>query len=226
MKPRLELLALVLAACSGGSSGKKIDAALSDGQPLTFTGEYVDWFSTDTGFFCGIFQATFTVHGDSTRTNQTNPNGRFTLELAPAQTTQIDITPPTAQSECSNPKSTYNVPGIMIADASVIASGQMISARSFTVAAEPGVGFDSTKAQVLVHVDGTPRAVSITGTHQPTEAFDGTSWAAGDSGPNVYFPNVDPTGGTTTISTTGTALGTGSVPIAAGTFTYVTIVEQ
>jgi len=219
------LLALAVAAC-GDDGGKTIDAALSDGQPLMFTGEYVDWFSTDTGFFCGIFQATFTVHGDSTRTNQTNPNGRFMLSLAPAQTTQIDITPPTAQSECSQPKSTYNVPGIMIADASVIASGQMISARSFTVDAATGVGYDSSKAQVLVHVDGTPRAVSITGAHQPAQAFDGTTWAAGDTGVNVYFPNLDPAGGTTTISTTGTALGTGTVPVAAGTFTYVTLVMQ
>ena len=224
MKPRFGLLALALAACSGG--GKTIDAAITDGQPLTFTGEYVDWYSTNTAFFCGIFQATFAVHGDATRTNMTNPNGRFTLELAPAQTTRIDITPPTGQSECSQPKSTYNVPGIMIADASVIASGQMISARSFTVDAATTVGYDNTKAQVLVHVDGTARAVSITGTHQPTQAFDGTMWAAGDTGVNVYFPNLDPGAGTTTISTTGTALGTGTVPIAAGTFTYVTLVMQ
>lgn len=225
MKLRFLLLVTALAAC-GDDGGKKVDAAITDGQPLMFTGEYVDWFSTDTGFFCGIFQATFTVHGDSSRTNQTNPNGRFTLELAPAQTTQIDITPPTAQSECSQPKSTYNVPGIMIADASVIAAGQMVSARSFTVDAATMVGYDSSKAQVLVHVDGTPRAVSINGTHQPTEAFDGTTWAAGDTGTNVYFPNVDPAGGMTTVSTTGTAIGTGTVPIAAGTFTYVTLVMQ
>jgi len=225
MKPRFLLLALAVAAC-GDDGGKKVDAAITDGQPLMFTGEYVDWDSTDTGFFCGIFQATFAVHGDATRTNLTNPNGRFTLELAPAQTTQIEITPPTAQSECSQPKSTYNVPGIMIADASVIAGGQMISARSFTVDKAPSVGYDSSKAQVLVHVDGTPRAVAITGTHQPAEAFDGTTWAAGDTGVNVYFPNLDPAAGTTTISTTGTALGTGTVPVAAGTFTYVTLVMQ
>lgn len=225
MKPRFVLLALALAGCSGGG-GKKPDAAITDGQPLTFTGEYVDWFSTDTGFFCGIFQATFTVHGDATKTSTTNPNGRFTLTLDPKQTTQVDITPPTGQSECSQPKSTYNVPGIIIADASVIASGGMYSARAFTVDAATMVGYDSSKAQVLVHVDGTPRAVSITGNHQPTEAFDGTMWAAGDTGVNVYFPNVDPAPGMTTVSTTGTALGTGTVPVAAGTFTYVTVVMQ
>ena len=219
------LFAVALAACSDGG-GKKVDAAISDGQPLTFTGEYVDWSTTDdASFFCGIFQATFTVHGDATRTNQTNPNGRFTLSLVPAETTQIDITPPTAQSECSQPKSTYSVPGIMIANASVIASGQMVSARAFTVAQMPA-GYDGTKAQVFVHVDGTPRAVSITGTHDATQAFNGTTFVAGDTGDNVYFPNLDPTGGTTTISTTGTALGTGTVPVAAGTFTYVTLVMQ
>lgn len=224
MKSRLLVLLLAVAAC--GDDGGSKDAAITDGQPLTFTGEYVDWDSTDTGFFCGIFQATFAVHGDPSRTNTTNPNGRFTLELAPAQITQVDITPPTGQSECSQPKSTYDVPGIIIADASVIASGQMVSARSFTVDKAPMVGYDTTKAQVLVHVDGTPRAVSITGMHQPAEAFDGMMWAAGDTGVNVYFPNVDPAAGTTTISTTGSALGTGTFPIAAGTFTYVTLVMQ
>jgi hypothetical protein len=209
------LVLVALAAC-GDDGNHPVD-----GSPLQVMGEYVDWDSTDTGFFCGIFGATFTVHGDATQTNMTNPNGRFTLTIHDART-QVDITPPTAQSECSNPKSTYNVPGIMIIDEQVASAGAVISARSFTVDRAPMFNYDSTKAQVLVHVDGTPGAVSIDAAHDATQAFDGTTWAAGDTGVNVYFPNVDPASGSTKVSMSG-ATGTGSVPLAAGTFTYLTV---
>jgi hypothetical protein len=213
------LVLVALAAC--GDDGNHT----ADGAPLTVMGEYVDWDSSDTGAFCGIFGATFTVHGDPSQTNMTNPNGRFTLTIHDART-QVDITPPTAQSECSVPKSTYTVPGIMIIDEQVAGAGAIISARSFTVDRAPMFNYDSTKAQVLVHVDGTPRAVSIDAAHDPAQAFDGTAWAAGDTGANVYFPNVDPGAGTTKVSVSGGATGTGSVPLAAGTFTYLTVNAQ
>lgn len=214
MKRCLVLVALV--AC--GDDGNHA----VDGAPLQVMGEYVDWDSTDTGFFCGIFGATFTVHDDATQTSSTNPNGRFTLTIGDART-RIDITPPTAQSECSVPKSTYDVPGIMILDEQVAAAGAIISARSFTVDKAPMLGYDAAKAQVLVHVDGTPHAVSIDAAHDATQAFDGAAWAAGDTGTNVYFPNVDPAAGTTTVAVSGGATGTGSIPLAAGTFTYLTV---
>jgi hypothetical protein len=218
-KTYLALLALPLAACSGGKH--TVDAA-----PLQVMGEFVDWMDTgtDTGFFCGIKNAMFTVHDDPSQTDMTNPNGRFTLTIHDART-QVDITPPSAVSECSVPPSNYTLPAIMIIDEQVAASGAILSAREFTTAQTPA-GFDITKAQVLVHVDGTPRAVSITGTHDAVQAFDGTNWAAGDTGVNVYFPNVDPSPGTTKVTTTGSALGTGSIPIAAGTFSFLTIVAS
>jgi hypothetical protein len=212
-------LVLVLLAACGDDGNHPVDSA-----PLQVMGEYVDWDSSDTGAFCGIFGATFTVHGDATQTNMTNPNGRFTLTIDEARA-QIDITPPTAQSECSVPKSTYDVPGIMIIDQGVAAAGAIISARSFTVDRAPMFDYDSTKAQVLVHVDGEQRAVSIDAAHDPTQAFDGTTWAAGDTGGNVYFPNVDPASGSVTVSMSN-ATGTGSVPVTAGTFTYLTIHGQ
>jgi hypothetical protein len=110
----------------------------------------------------------------------------------------------------------------MIIDEQVAAAGAIISARLFTVDRAPMFNFDNTKAQVLVHVDGTQSAVSIDASHAATQAFDGTTWAAGDTGVNVYFPNVDPASGSTKVSMSG-ATGTGSVPLAAGTFTYLTI---
>jgi hypothetical protein len=228
----LASLALALGGCSGNPQ-KPADAAIDTvvagdgpcGAETFFTGELVDFFNADTTF-CGIFMASLQVHGDASRTGTTNPNGRFQLCLAPAATTQVDVTPPTGMSECSNPRSTYAVPGMLIANKAVIDAGGLISARSFTVAKAPSFAFDAAKAQVFVHVDGTPRAVSITGTHDASQVWNGSVWAAGDTAADVYFPNLDPTAGTTAVTVAGGAIGTGSVPIAAGTFTYVTVIAN
>jgi hypothetical protein len=204
------------------------DGPAVDGGPcgadVLATGEIVDWDSTDASF-CGVFGATFQVHGDATRHATTAPNGRFKLCIAPAPTTRIDITPPSAASQCTVPSSSYTVPGILVADRAVLASGALISARAFTVMRAPAFGYDATKAQVFVHVEGTPRAVSVTGTHDAPQAFTG-AWAAGDTGANVFFPNVDPAPGSTTIAVAGGATGAGAAPLAAGTFTYVTVVTM
>src|SRR4051812_39887477 len=99
------LVLLALAAC--GDDGHSADAA-----PTTVTGELVDMNSTDTGFFCGILGATVTVHGDSTQTVTTNPNGRIENITIKEARAQLDITPPAAMSECSQPKSTYTTPAV------------------------------------------------------------------------------------------------------------------
>ena len=215
-----------VAAC--GSSPATPDAPpVTDGgvcgSELSFAGELVDWDSTDEQF-CGIFGASIQVHGDPSTAKMTPPNGRIELCLADGATTLIDVTPPTAPSECTTTSSTYDIPGVIVADQAVLASGALASARSFTIARAPAFGYDATKAQVFVHVDGTPSAVSITGTHDAAQAFDGASWAPGSTGANVFVPNVDPTPATIDVSIAAGGLGTGSVPIAAGTFTYVTLV--
>ena len=208
------------------------DAIANDGPcagKLFYTGEIIDWDATE-NVFCGVFQATVQVHGDSTRTDQTNPNGRFQLCLAPAATTQVDITPPTTTSQCVT-AGLYQIPGIAIANQQVIATGKTISERMIGMdRVMPfftglGVTYDSTKAIVFVHVEGMAHPVASGAAHDTAIAWDGTTWAAGNSGVNVVFPNTDVTSGTTAISVTGgTAVGTGSVPVVAGTFTYVTIV--
>jgi hypothetical protein len=93
--------------------------------------------------------------------------------------------------------------------------------QSFFQAA--GLQFDATKAQVFVHVNGTPHAVSLAATHDTAQAIVATTWAAGDTGKNVFFPNVDVGGGTTTLSVAGGAIGTGSIPLIAGTITNVSV---
>jgi hypothetical protein len=230
----LGLAVFVVSGACCSSSPKKPDAQIDsppDSPPDAFscpasrffTGEYVDWDST-TNTFCGINQATFQVTGDATRIDHTNPNGRFQLCLAVPQATRVDITPPTTPSECLVPTSTYTMPGLTIADPAVIATGELFSLRDFTVARQAtlGVTLDAAKGHVFVHVDKTAQPVSLSASSDPGQAWSGTAWAAGTQGSNVFFSNV--TAGTTTVSMTGGAVGTGSVPVEAGKITYLTLV--
>ena len=223
-----------LVACSGGhahSDAPKADAPPKDTSPgqcgsdVLFTGELVDWNSNDANF-CGVFQASFQVEGDASRKATTAPNGRFTLCLAPAPVTTVDVTPPAGTSECT--QGSYSLPGIAIANQDVINTGMMFSARNITANAlqQQGLTLDPTKAYVFVHVDGTPRAVSISSSHDASLAFDGTAWSAGDTGVNVFFPNTDASAGTTTVQLAGGGIGTGTVPVVAGKFTYLTVVAN
>ncbi|MGE5184240.1 MAG: hypothetical protein ACM31C_19360 [Acidobacteriota bacterium] len=226
MKARIGAV-ILLTACSSGPSKPK-DAAIDvpvDAAWVQFTGEYVDWDSTDTSF-CGIFNATFQVHGEPARVDQTNPNGRFMLNVAPDTQTRVDITPPTANSECLQPTSNYTMPGIAIADPAVIATGQLLSLRDFSVARaatiESNYGtLDPSKGHVFVHVDGNQRSVSLSLASTVQLAWNGTTWTTGDTGVNVFFMNV-PVGTTTVMMTSAT--GTTTVPVEAGTITYVTLV--
>jgi hypothetical protein len=194
--------------------------------PVSFMGEYVDWDSSDTGTFCGIFKATWTSHDDATVTDSSNPNGRIMLTLPGASRMRIDITPPAGGSECSTPAGQlYAIPGIAIVDHAVADAQGEYSARAFSTMRQTAFGYDATKAQVMIHVDGTPGSVTLTGDHAATQAFDGTTWAAGDTGVNVFFPNVDPGSGTASVGMSG-ATGTGDVPVVAGTFTYLTILAN
>jgi hypothetical protein len=231
----LAILVSVLAACSGcGDDGGTSDASIvididngSCGDQLRFTGEYVDW-DTDASF-CGIGDATVAVEGDGAM-DTTAPNGRFDLCIPrTTATTRLDVTQPAGNSMCANPASPYTVPVIFSANRDVILAGGFFSARAFTTARQTsfyqaaGLTFDATKAQVFVHVNGTPRAVSLAAAHAPTQAVVGTAWAAGDTGEDVFFPNVDVGSGTTTLTVAGGAIGTGSIPLVAGTITNISV---
>jgi hypothetical protein len=227
---------LVLAAACGDDGNTPKDAPSDTGitgdgpcaGDLEFTGEYVDWDSKEADF-CGVFNAKFAVHSDPTRMAKTAPNGRFILCMANAATTQVDITPP-ASSQCAGPTRSYTIPGIAIANRDVIASGKLFSAREISMErltpfyAQFGLTYDPAKAGVFVHVEGSAHPVAITGTHDTTLAYDGTTWAAGIMGEDVFFPNVTIGGGTTMV-TAGGATGEDTVPIAAGTITYVTLIR-
>jgi hypothetical protein len=227
---RYVLIVIAATACANcGGNNHDIDAAVTGDGPcgadLFFTGELVDWDETTTNF-CGVFNAKMQVDGDASRTDMTNPNGRFQLCIAHAATTLIDITPPTGPSQCVT-TGLYQIPGIAIANQQVIATGKTFSARMITMGRlmQFFTGYDPAKATVFVHVEGTQHPVTSSATHDTPLVFDGATWGPGNSGANIVFPGTDVAGGTTTIGVTGgSAIGTGAVPVAANTFTYVTIV--
>src|SRR5690349_2716616 len=190
-----------LAACGDDASSCDthftIDADNgSCGDHINFTGELVDWDNDTT--FCGVNNALVQVQGDGAM-DTTSPNGRFEGICLPNQAvTLLDVTPPAGNSVCTVPPSSYPVPGILVANRDVIQAGGFYSVRALTMARRDsfftaaGFSFAPALAQVFVHVHGTPRAVSLTASHAPAQAVVDKAWAPGDTGHEVFFPNVDP----------------------------------
>jgi len=222
----LSLLAVAACDCGGGGNGT-VDGPPIDAPCVPFMAEYVDWNSSSTGTFCGIQTATWTIHGTNV-TDHTAPNGRVILCLPDQDKVDLDVTPPTMGSECTVPTGQmYTIGGTTIVDKAVLAAGGQYSTRDFTTMVAQSFNFNPAKAHVFVFINGTPRPVSLTGTHDtPLQYTDATGWVAGDAGTYVYFPNVDPTPGTATVSMTGNAVGVGDVPLTAGAFTYIAVVAQ
>ncbi len=226
-------ITLVLAACSddgGKDASVDIDNG-SCGDQLRFTGEYVDW-DAQAGF-CGIKGAVVEVEGGGAM-DSTAPNGRFDLCLSSANVnTRLNITQPTAASQCTQPASTYTLPTILYVNKTVIKAGGFFSGRSMTMARQTsffalmGQTFDPTRALVVVHVNGmTPRAVTLSGEHGAPWAINGTTWAAGDTGAYVFFPNVAVGSGKAKLSLAGGGLGEGDIPLVAGTITNVALIAN
>src|SRR5688572_20016604 len=227
---RCVLLVLSITACSSGG-GDAVDATPvididngSCGDQLNFTGELVDWDSS-TASFCGVNNAQLDGGGAM---DNTAPNGRFEMCIPRSGVTNVTITPPATPSGCTGQPGTYAIPAIGVANSATILAGGFWSGRIFTSARQAtlatGVTFDPAKAHVIVHVDGAARGVAIAATHATAQAYSGTAWAAGESGKDVYFPNVDvPPNGSTALSVVGVAIGTGSIPLQAGKLTMVTV---
>ncbi len=231
------MLLIAVAAC--GDDGAKVDATItvdidngSCGDQLRFQGEYVDWDNDSR--FCGINAAVVEVAGGGM--DSTSPNGRFDLCIpGTAPTTTLTVTQPSGNSECTVPVSRYSVQTILVANKSVILGGGFFSGRAFTTDRQAsfftsiGQQFDSYKAQVHVHVNGPAAAVSLAAAHGATQAITATTWAPGDAGKEVFFPNVDVgTGGTgtTMLTVAGGATGAGSIPLVAGTITNVSVITR
>lgn len=216
-------------SCDGSVPPIDIDNG-SCGDQVRFTGEYVDW-DTDRSF-CGIAEAVVEVQGGGAM-DTTAPNGRFDLCLPNQPTTKLSVMQPGAPSQCSNPISTYGVSTMLFANREVILAGGFFSGRAFTVARQDpffqaaGLVFDATKAQLFVHVNGTPKPLAIAAPHGATQAVSTTMWAPGDTGHDVFFPNVDVGAGTTTITVSGGSVtGGANIPLVAGTITNASVIVQ
>ena len=240
MQTRSLLVLLVTVAACGDDGSSAGDGGPDDimivvdidngscGDTVRITGEYINW--EQASGFCGINEAVFEVEGGG-QMDSTAPNGRFDLCTPDQAATRLVITQPTANSQCTQVPAGYTLPTILYARKDVIQSGAFYSARSWTTAQQDviftavGQPFDAAKAQLHVHVDGTPRAVSIAAAHGPTQAIaSGTEvWSAGATGTDVFFPNVDVGSGQTLLTVAGSSVGAGNVPLIAGTRTNVTV---
>jgi hypothetical protein len=192
----------------------------------------VDWDSTDARF-CGIAGATWTVRGDPTRTLTTPPNGRVQLCVPHRAQTVVDVTPPAGGSPCPGlfgmPMNTYRLEAVAIAPEAVLAAGglfstrAMVESRMLSMAAQIGEPLAADHGQLFVHVTGAPHAVAISAGHAATQRFDGAGWAAGDTGSDVFFPNVM-LGAPVAVSVAGGAVGADSYTLEPGKLTYLGVV--
>ena len=221
------LIALALASCDGGTStpDAAVDADLVD---FTFTGTFLDWDSTAAAP-CPIAGATWAATYDDQRSTTTDASGAFTLSLA-SYTPLVDVTPPATSSTCAS--GTYALHGIAIAPPAVTLANGVFVARSMTQArvatfyASVGSSFDQTRGNLLIHVNGTPRAFAIAEPHAPEQAYSGAAWSAGDTGSDVFFPNIAiPTSKRTNVTVVGgNAVGLGAAQLAPGAITYMTVI--
>ena len=246
MSRTLLLFAALPAAvgCSDPPSGLRdahVDAVPIDAPPdafcganLFYTGEYVDWDSSDAQFL-GIFNATWAVADDTTSrpVAHTAPNGRFLLCINSGTDPSITITPDPTNTG-SNGSDTY-LPGVALAKHLQIASGIITSTRSMRLSRAASLfqqigdgtsAYDAAKGQLFVHASGSAVAValSISAASLAPQAYGiGEAWAAGSAGTYVYFPNIELTGPTVTLSAASAIDGTGDLPISAGHLTYVEV---
>lgn len=217
---------VLLGACGGG--GEARDAAVdidngNCGTALRFTGQYVDWDNDTT--FCGIFNAQLTVAETGTRITLP-PNGRIDLCVPDQPTTLIDVTLPATAPPCLVDRThNYVLPTIVVADRAVVLAGALWDGRNFVEGRET---VDAAKAQVYVHIAGPARAVSLDSGHSHGEiqAVASDTWAPGNTGHEVFIPDVDPSGGSATLTVAGGATGAGSIPLVAGKITTLTVVTH
>jgi len=237
------LIAVVLGAACGDGARATSDAssarddAPTDVEPdadlvnFDVTGSYIDWDASDAAP-CPVVGSTWTVTYDHSRVATTDGAGNFTISLT-SYYVELDIAPPTAPSNCAKPAGVYALAGHAIIppalhfDSGHFVARAMSSSRLTSMFDAIGQPFDASAGQLVVHVDGPPRAVSIDSPHAAVQAFDGTTWAAGATGSDVLFPNIDlATTPRTTVAVVGGAIGTGSVALLANHIVYITVISQ
>lgn len=218
-----------LGACGNGGT-PVADVPLGPcGEDLFGNGEIIDWDTTDASF-CGVLNARVALRGTQSPSDTTDPNGRFELCVARQAQALLDVTHSPAASGCVGVTGSYPVRGVLVARQEVIDRSATFSARAMTQARQDamftqiGQAYDAARAQLVVHVVGAPRAVTLSASHAAVQRFDGTTWAAGNTGAEVFFPNVAP--GSAEVTVAGGAVGTGTVMLEAGAYTYLTVITN
>jgi hypothetical protein len=179
------------------------------------TGELVDLDST-TAQLMGVFNARFTVEGMPARTATTAPNGRFELCVPAASAMTFDVDGPGAYLD-----------GKAYLEAEAL-GGRPLSFRAYTEARGSMLyAFDAGLGHVLVFLAGDRSDLTLDRQHGPPlsgndDDGDGAfTWAAGNSGRYVLFPNVDVSSPTITLG--GDTSGPHLIPVMAGKLTLVAI---
>jgi hypothetical protein len=197
-----------------------LTGACSDDDPMTpdgpaeitMTGEIIDFDSTDADFK-GVLGSVLTVRGETSFTQTTPPNGRINLTI-PNREVIVDVGPG------MDANGNAYIGGLIVVDPA-LATENVYKLRTYTTMRAQDFAYDPTLAQVYVHIEGATGPVAIAAAHDAAQSFDGTTWAAGDTGSNVFLPNVVIGGGTTTITVTGATGLPASIPLEAGKFTFV-----
>ncbi|HUH01424.1 MAG TPA: hypothetical protein VML75_05475 [Kofleriaceae bacterium] len=195
---------------------------------VLFTGEYLDWDSSD-AVFQGIFEATIT-DSSTNATAQTAPNGRWELCVPAATTVVATITHPD------------RVPVRYVAAPEVIAAG-MVSTRGLTIQqyldlhSDAGINVVGNTAVVLIEVRSHPSLQPVEGATieiggvDPEHRFSvdaawelQTGTATGASG-YMFFANVTLGAGINVATVTPpvgtTCVGPAQFPVAAGEISAV-----
>jgi hypothetical protein len=208
-------LVVVLAACgddAGGGPGS--DAGPDPCAPqMTFTGEYLDWDSATP--FVAISGATFVWPTDPITMDVTAPNGRFEMCI-PANDGFVQVFPMGG--------SDY-VEGIVTVDRDSLAYLPVQSYRSFKRARAADFLFDADKAHVFVHVVGGARTVRTAVAAPVMQTFANGTWAAGNTGTDIYLGNIPVTGPDAVLDVSGgNYVGPTRIEVSRGQLAYATIV--
>jgi len=229
---RMRTCLLLLAACGGGSSQpdanvRDKDAAIdapADASPCGsdtfFTGELIDWDSTDSAFL-GVNAARVSVQGMPAISTTTPPNGRLELCVPTVPLLRFDVDAPAGYLD-----------GTAYVEREALGGGLAISLRSITTTrtasfyTERGLTFDPARAHVLVFLAGDRSTLTLDRPHDAAQTANddvpGTfTWAAGAGGRYVLFPNVSVAQATGII--TGDTSGPHTIALAAGQLSLVAI---
>jgi hypothetical protein len=103
-----------------------------------------------------------------------------------------------------------------------------VSYRDFSTTVAAGLELDVTDGYLFVDIVGSASAITLSEqplAGAPVQYFDGTVWSTTMPSTlvSVFYPNLDPSSGSVTVTMTG-ATGNGSVPLKAGTLSYITLV--